>query len=142
MAGSDSGVPVLGRPYGMEPVHQPIEHQAGHRVGILVVHAHPRQRLLPLPLELLLVKRRTPDDVGQQVEPEGEAVFHHQHVGDRQVAAGAGAEHAADGVDGIGDLCGAARAGALIEQRRSQRRHALLARRVLRSAGPHEQAQA
>ncbi len=126
----------------MEPVDQPVEHQARHRVRILVVHAHARQRLLPLAIELLLVKRRAPDDIGQQVEAEGEAVFHHQHVGDRQVAAGAGAERAADGVDGVGNLGGAARAGALVEQRRGQSRHALLARRILRAAGPDQQTQA
>ena len=131
----------VGQAVGMEPIDQPIEHQAGHRVRILVVHAHPRQRLLPLAIEFLLVKRRTPDDVGQQVEAKREAVFHHEHVGDRQVAAGTGAEGAANRVDGIGDLCGASRAGALIEQRGGQRGHALLARRVLRSASPDEQAQ-
>jgi len=99
----------------MKPVDQPVEHQARHRVGVLVVHAHARQRLLPLTVELLLLERGPPHDIRQQVEAKRQSIFHHQHVGHRQVAAGAGTQGAADGVDGIGNLSGIAGAGSLIQ---------------------------
>ena len=131
----------VGQPVGVEPVHEPVEDQAGDRVGVLEIDAHARQRLLALTIELFGAERRPPDDVGEQLEAEGEAVFHHQDVGHRQVAARAGVEPAADGVDGIGNLRRVAGPGALVQQRRRQGAHALLAGRILGAAGADQQAQ-
>ena len=40
----------------------------------------------------------------KQLEAEAQAVFHHQDVGDRQIASRAGAEASANRVDRIGDV--------------------------------------
>jgi hypothetical protein len=64
----------------METVDQPVEHQACDVVGVLGAHLESRKRLLPLPLELLRAECRVPHDVAQKLEPESEAVLHHEHI--------------------------------------------------------------
>ena len=61
-----------------------------------------------LPLDLFRRERRPLHDVGHQIERDVVAVLHHDGVDEAQVGAGAGAEHAADEVDRLGDLLGAA----------------------------------
>ena len=56
--GSDSGVPLFGQAVRMEAVDQPIEDDRRDVVGILVADLQARQRLLPLPLDLLELERR------------------------------------------------------------------------------------
>ena len=63
-------------------------------------------------------------DVRHQVEPDVQAVLHHDGLDEAEVGAGAGAERAADRIDRVGDLLGRPRRRALIEQRRRQRRDA------------------
>ena len=101
-----------------------------------------RQRLLPLAIDLLGRERRVAHDVGHQVERRIEAVLHHDGVDEGQVGAGARAQPAANVVERVGNLARAPRGRALIEQRRHQRGHAGLARRILCRAGAHEQADA
>ena len=72
--------------------HETIEHHAGQVVGVLQAHPEARERLLPLPLDLLRLERRVAHDVRQQVEADRQAVLHDDHVGEAQVAAGTRAE--------------------------------------------------
>jgi hypothetical protein len=98
--------------------------------------------LQALPVDLLRRERRPAHHVGQQIHPEREAVFHHQHVRRREIAARAGAERAADRIDGLGDFLRAAAGRALIEQLRHERGDAALSRRIVGGAGAHQQSHA
>ena len=120
-------------------VDEPLEHDAGEIFRIVVADSERRQHLLALQLDLLGCKRRVLGDVGHHVQPHVEAVLHDDRLHEGEFSAGARAEHAADRIDAVLNLLGGLRRRALIEQRRGQRRHARLVRRILRAAGADHQ---
>ena len=77
MLAIDSGVPGVGPAVRMEAVDEPVEHHPGDVVRIVVADLEARQNLLTLPLELLGRELRVPRQIGHHVEPEREAVLHH-----------------------------------------------------------------
>ncbi len=131
-------------PVGMEPVDEPIEDDAGDVIGILVADLQAGEHLLPLALDLLRRERRVAREVRRPDRaPSVEAVLHHHGVDERQIAARAGADRAADRVDrGRRSVSASCVRRALIEQRRGERRDARLVRRILRAAGADDQPQA
>ncbi len=134
--------PGVGPAVRMKAVNQAVEHHPGDVVRILVADLEPRKNLLPLPLELLGRERRVSRQIGHHVEPECEAVLHHDGVDERQIAARPGADQPANRIDRRGNLLGVFRRRALIEQRGDERRHAGLVGGVLRAAGANDQPEA
>jgi len=137
----------LGRPglrpaVGMEAVNQPVEDDVGEEIGVVVADLHARQRLLPLPLDLLGRKGGVLHEVRHQVQRKVQAVLHDDRLDVAQVRPGAGAHGPADRVDRVGDLFGRPRGRALVEQRRRERGHAGTVVGILRGAGAHEKPQA
>ena len=112
----------IGPAVRMEAVDQAIEHHPGYVVRIFVPDLEARQNLLALPLELLGSELRVPRQIGHHIEPEGEAVLHHDCVDEGEIAARPGTDQAADRVDRRGDLLRISRRRSLIEQRRDERR--------------------
>jgi hypothetical protein len=126
----------------MEPIDETLEHERGHVVGILVVDAQGRSEPLALAIEFVLGERRRADDVGQHVQPLGEAVPQDGHVGEREVGAGPDTYAPADRVHGVGNLLGAARDRALVEQRRHEVRDTELRADVFRRTRADDHAHA
>src|SRR5258707_524863 len=126
----------------MEPVHQPVEDDAGEVVRIVVADLQPGENLLALAVDLFRCKCRVPCEIGNEIEREAEAVLHDSRVDEGDVAACPRANRAANRIDRGGDLLGAPGCGALIEKGRRHIRHPGLARWILRAAGPDEQSEA
>ncbi len=130
---------AVGESVGMKAVDQAVEHRARDEVGVLEADAEVLNRLLALALDLFGREGRPADDLGEHVHADVEAVFHHENGRRRHVAARPGVERAANRVDGIRNLAGAARGRALVQQRRDERGGAALARRIVAAAGADEQ---
>ena len=143
IAASDSGVPESGHAVRMEAVDQPIEHDAGEVVRVVVADLQARQRSAAAAARS--PPARTPGAATRsdtRSRPTSKLSFITTTLTNEQVGARAGAERAADRVDRVGDLLGVLRRRALIEQRGRERRDARLVCRILRAAGADEQPQA
>ena len=112
----------------MEPVDEPIEHDARDEIGILEADLQARDSLLALAIDFLLFERRIPHHIGQQIEAKRQAVLHHDHVGEAEVVTRARVQPAADRIDRVGDLLGRTRGRPLVEERGRKRRDAALPR--------------
>ena len=97
------------------------------------------QALLPQPLELVVRERRPERDVGHQRQRIGQPRDRHVQPHGRRVDAGRGGQVGAEEIDRVGELERRARAGALVEHRRRQRRDAELARRIVGAAAQHHE---
>jgi len=85
-------------------------------VGRVVAHPDLFEDDLPLGFDLVDPEGGCPDDVGEDVEGEIQAVVDHSHVVRRALTGGERVHLAADGLDRLGDLSGAAGLGALEQQ--------------------------
>ncbi len=128
-------------PVGVRRVDQPREDDPRQVLRVVVADLEPRQHLLALALDLGRRERRVSGGVGDHVQPELEAVGHDEDVDEGQVRARAGAENAADRVDGVRDFGGAPARRALVEERARECRDPRLAGRVVRRSGSDEQPQ-
>ena len=143
MRATDSRVPTPERPYGWKPYTRRSMTTSATYAGSSLLTCSADSVWLPLPFDLVRGERRIPHDIGEQARGQLEAVLHdgdiRRSTGRRPVP---DVELAADRVDRLGDLLRRARGRPLVEQRRRQGRDAALRGRILRGAGPHDQAQA
>ena len=133
---------AVGHPVAVEAVHEPVEHGVGEVLGIVEADLEERQLLLPLAIDLFGGERRMLDHVGQHAHARLEAVLHHDHVHEAEIAGRARAHGAADGIDGVVHLLGRLAGGSLVEQRRDQMREPELPLRVGRTARADDHAHA
>ena len=136
---SVSGVPVSGMPYGLKPYTSRSNTAFATYSGSSRLTCRQRQHLLPLPIDFLGRERRALDHVGQHPHAGLEAVLHHDHVDEGEVARRAGA-HQRRRWNRWRRSARCADRGCvprpLIEQRREQPREPELALRVRRAPGP------
>jgi hypothetical protein len=103
-------------PVRVKPVDQPVEQHRGDVARILAADAERRQRLLTLTIDLLWRERRAANDIGDEIQRQGEGVFHHDGIDEREIRAGSGSHGTANRIDLIGDLLGAPGGRSLVEQ--------------------------
>ena len=113
-----------------------------HQVGRLVlVHVDLFEDDLALGLDLVRAERRRPHDVAEDVEAQLEVLVDQAGVEGRVLLGGEGVHVAADRVDGLGDVAGAAGVGALEQQVLEEVRGPPLGRRLVARAGVHPERQ-
>jgi hypothetical protein len=123
---------------GVEAVDEPIEHDSREVLRIVVADLQSGQHLVPLSLNLLGGERGIARNIGHEIQREIETVLHHDGLDEGEIGAGPGSDHTADRIDGRGNLFGAARRRALVEDGGREGGHTGLVVRIKRAAGANQ----